>query len=81
MEGRIRPPLQVSMHCRPMALSSPRQTAVACDGLRLYAADRGAWRADDGTVYTFGLNDAGQLGHSQDSSFVAVRTQSSRVKC
>lgn len=29
--------------------------------------------ADDGSVYTTGLNDAGQLGHSHDSPYVTVR--------
>lgn len=29
--------------------------------------------ADDGSLFTFGLNDWGQLGHSREDKFVAVR--------
>ncbi|KAK9831971.1 hypothetical protein WJX81_004301 [Elliptochloris bilobata] len=39
---------------------------VACGGAHTAAI------AGDGTVFTFGLNDAGQLGHSQHASSVAT---------
>lgn len=37
--------------------------------------------SEDGTVWSGGLNDAGQLGHSPDAESVAVRISDLRMRC
>lgn len=44
-------------------------TAVACGGAHTVALTA------DGSVFTFGMNDKGQLGHTAKQPCVAVRAQ------
>lgn len=36
-------------------------------------------RTDDGTVFSFGQNDKGQLGHSRDDSHIPVSTNTAAL--
>jgi len=50
-----------------LSLAESTTMSVACGFAHTAAL------AGDGSVYTFGLNDAGQLGHSHDAPFTPVR--------
>eukprot|EP00192_Tetraselmis_astigmatica_P004376 CAMPEP_0117652148 /NCGR_PEP_ID=MMETSP0804-20121206/2473_1 /TAXON_ID=1074897 /ORGANISM="Tetraselmis astigmatica, Strain CCMP880" /LENGTH=429 /DNA_ID=CAMNT_0005458177 /DNA_START=95 /DNA_END=1385 /DNA_ORIENTATION=- len=62
-------------HGKVLSRTRPRVIAELC-GIDVKAVEAGgahtAVLADDGTLYTFGLNDHGQLGHSQEDPYCQV---------